>query len=106
MSSGPGELLILAPGLERFGEQDEALKNLLVGIEATERQLLAAFDRGGIKKMEALGEPFDPNRHEALMHQPSPHPDGTVTQTLQKGYALQDRILRAAMVTVSTGAPN
>jgi molecular chaperone GrpE len=47
------------------------------------------------------GEPFDPNRHEALMQQPSKFPDNTVTQLLQKGYALHDRTLRPAQVAVS-----
>jgi molecular chaperone GrpE len=47
------------------------------------------------------GETFDPTRHEALMHQPSEHPDGSVVQVLQKGYSLHDRTLRPAQVSVS-----
>jgi molecular chaperone GrpE len=80
-------------------EQDEALKNLLVGIEATERQLLAAFDRGGIKKMEALGEPFDPNFHQVVFEvENTGKPGGTIVQVLQDGYTIHGRLLREAMV--------
>jgi molecular chaperone GrpE len=50
------------------------------------------------------GEPFDPNRHEALMQQPSNHPEGSVVQVLQKGYSLHDRTLRPAQVAVSKKA--
>jgi molecular chaperone GrpE len=80
-------------------EQDEALRNLLVGIEATERQLLAAFERGGIKKMEALGEPFDPNFHQVVFEvENTGKPGGTIVQVLQDGYTIHGRLLREAMV--------
>jgi len=80
-------------------EQDEALKNLLVGIEATERQLHAAFERGGIKKMEALGEPFDPNFHQVVFEvENTGKPGGTIVQVLQDGYTIHGRLLREAMV--------
>ncbi|MDR3450130.1 MAG: nucleotide exchange factor GrpE [Alphaproteobacteria bacterium] len=85
-------------------DTDPALKNLMAGIEATERQLLAAFDRFGIKKIEPLGQPFDPNFHQVMMEVDDPNqPPGTVVQVLQAGYVIHDRLLREAMVAVSKG---
>jgi molecular chaperone GrpE len=107
VSSFAKELLAVADNLRRAvdavpaeqREQDEALRNLLVGIEATERQLLAAFDRGGIKKMEALGEPFDPNFHQVVFEvENTGKPGGTIVQVLQDGYTIHGRLLREAMV--------
>ncbi len=83
---------------------DEALKNLITGIEATERQLLAALDRFGIKKLEPLGQPFDPNFHRVMMEVDDPEQKaGTVVQVLQPGYAIHDRLLREALVAVAKG---
>ena len=86
--------------------QNEALKNLMAGIEATERQLLASFERFGIKKIEPLGELFDPNFHRVMMEMDDPdQPAGTVIQVLQPGYMIQDRLLREALVGVAKGGP-
>jgi molecular chaperone GrpE len=82
---------------------DETLRNLLTGVEMTERALLEAFGRHGLKRVGAQGETFDPNRHQAVAHAPSPQPAGTVLDVMQPGYVLGDRTLRAAMVSVSAG---
>jgi molecular chaperone GrpE len=82
---------------------DETLRNLLAGVEMTERALLDAFARHGLKRIGASGDTFDPNRHQAVAHLPSPQPAGTVLEVMQPGYILGDRTVRAAMVAVSAG---
>jgi molecular chaperone GrpE len=82
--------------------KDEALKNLVDGIAATERQLLAAFERQNIKRIDPAGEKFDSNSHQAMFELPgSGQPAGTVVQVLQPGYVLHDRLLRPALVGVA-----
>lgn len=86
--------------------QDEAVKTLIVGIEATERELLSAFERNGLKRVDPLGQKFDHNLHQALFEvESSGKPAGTVVQVLAPGYTLHDRLLRAAMVGVAKGEP-
>lgn len=83
----------------------EAVNNLAVGVEMTEQAMLQAFDSVGIKPIEAVGQTFDPNRHEALYEVPdSGHPAGTVAQEVARGYMLHDRLLRPAKVGVARGA--
>lgn len=82
---------------------DDSLRNLLAGLEMTERAMVDAFARHGLKRIGALGEPFDPNLHQAVAQTPSQHPAGTVLIVMQPGYVLGDRTLRAAMVSVSAG---
>jgi molecular chaperone GrpE len=87
-------------------ESDPALKSLYDGVAATERQLLAAFERHGIKRIDPLGEKFDPHLHQAMFEVPgSGQPAGTVVQVLQPGYVMHDRLLRAAMVGVAKADP-
>jgi len=84
--------------------QDEALRNLVEGIAATERQLQAALERNNIKLVDPMGEKFDSHRHQAMFEVPSPgKPSGTVVQVLQPGYVLHDRLLRPALVGVAKG---
>ncbi|MGE3624186.1 MAG: nucleotide exchange factor GrpE [Bdellovibrionales bacterium] len=84
---------------------NEALKNLITGIEATERQLQAALERFGIKKLEPLDQTFDPNFHRVMMEIDDPDKaPGTVVQVLQPGYIIHDRLLREALVAVAKGA--
>lgn len=86
---------------------DENLKNLLTGVELTERTLLAALERFGVKRIDPLGEKFDHNLHQAMMQVDDPtRPAGTVVQVMQSGYVLHDRLLRPAMVAVSKGGPS
>lgn len=83
-------------------EANELVKTLVVGVEATERQLLSAFDRVGIVKMEPLGEPFDPNLHQVMFEVEDPvKAPGTVVQIMQAGYKIHDRLLREALVGVA-----
>jgi molecular chaperone GrpE len=83
-------------------ETSDVLKSLAVGVEATERQLLAAFDRHGVKKLEPVGQPFDPNFHQVMFEiENTGKPAGTVVQELQAGYVLNGRLLREAMVGVA-----
>jgi molecular chaperone GrpE len=84
---------------------DEATRNLLAGIELTEKDLLNVFQRYGIRKVETVGAKFDPNFHQALFEMPtSEHPPGTVVQEMQSGFAIGERCLRPAMVGVAKAA--
>lgn len=85
--------------------QDERAKALLEGVAATERALLAAFERHGMKRVEPqIGERFDAHMHEAMFEVPnSGHPAGSIVQVLQAGYRMHDRLLRPAMVGVAKG---
>ena len=86
-------------------KESELLDALLVGIEGTERQLLSAFDKNAIKKVEPLGERFDYNLHQAMFEvENTGKPPGSVVQVMQPGYVLHDRLLRPAMVGVAKGA--
>lgn len=81
-------------------------KDLVAGVELIERELLNAFEKHGIRKVEPLGEPFDHALHQAMFELDDPeNPSGTVVQLLQPGYTLHGRLLRAAMVGVSKGGP-
>ena len=84
---------------------DPAVKNLIEGIDATERQLQSTLDRFGIKKIEPIGQPFDPHFHRVMLEvDTKEHPPGTVVQVLQAGYMIFDRLLREALVAVAKGA--
>ena len=84
----------------------EALENLVVGLEITEREMLNAFERTGIRPIEALGQRFDHNLHEAMFEmEDTDHPAGTVVQVLETGYMLHDRLLRSSKVGVGKGGP-
>jgi molecular chaperone GrpE len=86
--------------------QDPALRSLSQGVEMTEKELLAAFERNGLKRVEPnAGDRFDPNQHQAMMEQPSGDvPPGSVIQTLQPGWELFGRIVRPAMVITASRA--
>jgi len=74
------------------------------GIELIERKLWSILDTAGVEPIEALGEPFDPNIHAALMQAESnEYPAGTVMHVLEKGYTMQGQVLRPARVQVSSG---
>jgi len=104
-----GDLLPVADTLTRAlaaaprDAVDEGLRNLIAGLELTERTLIDVFARNGLKRVGAKGERFDPNRHQAVAQAPSSEPAGTVLDVMQAGYVLGDRTLRAAMVSVSAG---
>lgn len=82
--------------------EDDKLKGLVVGLEATGREIDSVFSRHGITKIVALGEALDPNRHQAMMEIPSNDAEpGTVVQEIQSGYMIKDRLLRPALVGVA-----
>jgi molecular chaperone GrpE len=85
---------------------DAGFKALIDGVEITERAMLSALERHGVKKLEPEGEKFDPNFHQAMFEVPNPEvPTGTVVQVVQAGYLIGDRVLRPAMVGVAKGGP-
>jgi molecular chaperone GrpE len=81
--------------------RDDAAKNFLAGIEATARELDAVFTRNGVTRIEAKGEPLDPNKHQAMIEIPSEEEPGTVVEVMQPGYMLKDRLLRPSLVGVA-----
>lgn len=82
--------------------EDDKMKGLVVGLEATGRELDSVFARHGISKIAALGEALDPNRHQAMMEMPSADAEpGTIVQEIQTGYMIKDRLLRPALVGVA-----
>lgn len=80
---------------------DEAIKPLVTGLEATERELMSVFERHGITRIAAIGLPLDPNQHQAMLEIPSDKEAGTIVQEMQAGYMMKDRLLRPAMVAVA-----
>ena len=108
-SSFAREILNLADNLERaFGlfkdnpkfKSDE-FKDTMLGIELIEKELINSFDKNGIKSFESVGKKFDPNFHQALNEVESEQEDGIVINEIQKGYMLNDRLLRPALVSIS-----
>ncbi len=85
------------------GALGDNAKNLLEGIELTEKELMAVFARHGIKAVPGKGFKFDPNVHQAVAQIPSAEAKGDVAEMMQTGFTLGDRTLRAAMVAVSSG---
>lgn len=93
-----------APGTET--EAAEPLRNLVAGVEATERELLNVFERHGILRVDPKGQRFDPNLHQAMFEiEDATVAAGTVLQVVAAGYVQNGRLLRAAMVGVSKGGP-
>ena len=87
-------------------EKDTGLNALAEGVEMTERAMMAALERNGVKKIEPEGQKFDPNFHQAMFEIPNADvPNNTVQQVVQAGYVIGDRVLRPAMVGVSKGGP-
>ena len=113
-SSFAREILNLADNLERaFGlfkenpkfKSDE-FKDTMLGIELIEKELINSFDKNGIKSFESIGKKFDPNFHQALNEVESEQEDGIVINEIQKGYMLNDRLLRPALVSISKKKTN
>ena len=79
--------------------QDERIKSLLTGIEATSRELDSVFSRNGISRVESRGQARDPNKHQAMIELPHDEAEpGTIVQEMQPGYMFKDRLLRPALV--------
>src|SRR5665647_553355 len=88
------------------GAADAKLMSLIEGVELTERELLKALEKNGVKKFTPQGEKFDPNLHQAMYEVPhSDVPAGHVAQVIQSGYMIGERVLRPALVGVSKPQP-
>lgn len=106
------DILSVADNLERALQaippdlrEDDRFKGLIVGLDATGRELATVFERNGISKISALGEKLDPNRHQAMIELPSADAEpGTIVQEMQAGYMIRDRLLRPALVGVAKAA--
>jgi len=85
---------------------EAGLMALVEGVEMTERAMLSALERHGVKKIEPAGQKFDPHFHQAMFEvRNADLPNNTVIQVVQDGYVIGDRVLRPAMVGVSKGGP-
>jgi molecular chaperone GrpE len=106
-----GDLLPVADYLRRAVEAvpaeargNEAVANLVVGVEMTERLMLDVFAKNGLKSVGARGEAFDPNLHQAVAQIPSDAPAGMIAEVMQLGFVLNGRTVRPALVALSLGA--
>jgi molecular chaperone GrpE len=96
------EMLPVVDNLERAIEHAGSEPNPIVeGVQLVLRQFQTAFERLEVNAIDAAGQPFDPNLHEAISQQDSDQPAGTVIQVLQRGYKMGDRLLRPALVVVA-----
>jgi molecular chaperone GrpE len=81
---------------------DDSMKGLVIGLEATQREIEKVFASHGITRIAAVGLPLDPNQHQAMLEVPTTdHEPGTVVSEMQAGWMIKDRLLRAAMVAVA-----
>ena len=97
-----GELLAVKDALESALASSNATADALrEGVELTLKQLAGAFEKAQIAEIDPVGAPFDPNQHMAMTMVESGQPPNTVAQVFQKGYRLQDRVLRPALVAVA-----
>jgi len=104
MTDNLGRLLLAAPAVERAN--NESLRTLTRGVELTERQLLDILKQQGVRKFDALGQPFDTMLHFAIEQEENATvPAGTILRVLKEGYTIHDRVLRGAMVITSRGGP-
>lgn len=106
-----GDLLPVVDNLERATQaadtENEVIKPLLEGIELTQKSFLATFEKFGLEVIDPQGETFNPEKHQAMSMQENEElPPNTVIAVMQKGYALNGRLLRPAMVMVSRGGVN
>ncbi len=99
------ELLPVIDNLDRAvgqARQNAEAQSLVEGVEMILRQIKEVMEKHGVKELQSLGEPFDPNVHEAMMHEiADEHDENTVIDELQKGYIFKDRLIRPALVKVS-----
>jgi molecular chaperone GrpE len=91
---------------ELRAKADDGMKALLDGVELTERELMNVLEKHGVKRIEPLGQKFDPNRHQAMYEvEDASVPAGSIVQVVQAGYLIGERVLRPALVAVSKGGP-
>jgi molecular chaperone GrpE len=99
-----GKLLSVLDDFDRALESvpEEADDPWIEGVKLVERKLRGALESEGVTAIEAMGQPFDPNLHEAVVHEPTAdHPDNQVIGELQRGYRLHDRVIRPSLVRVA-----
>ena len=104
------ELLTVVDNLERAISSSGAVASkspdacIVEGVEMTLKEIMRVFEKFHVTPIDALGKPFDPSIHEAVMQEETDaFPSNTVCNVLQKGYMIHDRLLRPAMVSVSCG---
>ncbi len=112
VSSFARDLLSVADNMRRalsaitpeMREKSQELKNIALGVELTERELMNIFEKNGIRKVEPLHQKFDPNLHEVIFESDvTDKAPGTVIQVVEQGYTIHDRLLRPARVGVAKG---
>jgi molecular chaperone GrpE len=102
----------LLDGLDNLERATDALRasgasGITEGLDMVHKQLLATLAKHGVEPIPALGKPFDPNQHEAVLQQPdAEHPEGTVVAELSRGYRIHERVLRPSKVAVSIAPAN
>jgi molecular chaperone GrpE len=102
MLSVPDNLARALAAIPAELREDDKFKSLVAGLEATGRELDAVFGRNGIAKLDSVGQPLDPNKHQAMMETPSADAEpGTILIEMQAGYMIKDRLLRPALVSVA-----
>lgn len=85
---------------------EPVVKALVEGVEATERELMRVLSRHGVTKVDSVGHPLDPHRHQAMTEiESAEHPSGHIAAEFMSGYMLKDRLLRPAMVSVAKSPP-
>ena len=103
------ELLPVVDNLERAletsADHEDAVSCILEGVDMTLKEILKVLEKFAVKAVDAVGNPFDPTYHQAVMQEESEgHSENTVIKELQKGYTIHDRLLRPAMVVVAKAA--
>lgn len=101
------EMLSVVDNLERALDSSRSDKQadtgLVQGVDMTLKEILNIFEKFSVKPVESLGKPFDPAFHQAVMQEETDgHPENIVTNEMQKGYMMHDRLIRPSMVAVST----
>ncbi len=84
-------------------DKNPIVKNLIVGIQAVEKELEDALEKNGVKSFKSIDKKFNPEFHHAVSKIHSQHPEGTIVEELQRGFMIDERLLRPAMVAVSMG---
>ena len=88
-----------------LADKASTIEQLRMGVDLTLKNLVAAFEKAKVTEVNPLNQKFDPTLHQAVSHIESDQPPNTVVQVFQKGYVLQDRVLRPAMVAVAKPRP-
>jgi molecular chaperone GrpE len=105
-----GNAILIGKFLTVLDDFDRALESVpadahdpwIEGVRLVERKMRSVLESEGVTPIESVGQPFDPNLHEAVVHEPTAdHPDNQVIGELQRGYRMHDRVLRPSLVRVA-----